>query len=537
MQEMINAVSQLYKSWAGKEPVQVDVLPQSGSDRRYFRLYNDDGKTFIATHGLNVPENEAFIYFADHFKKKRLHVPEILAVSYDKTIYLQEDLGNVSLLNVLETKGLVQEVYDLFKESLHQLARLQVLGDEGLNYKKCLTNEEFGKQAIMADLLYFKYYFLDALQRPYDKQKLIDDFEALSNYLTHTEYKYFMFRDFQSRNILVAGPDQTSPPKAEGLANTQPSLTHDTNKNKVSSKSGDSAQVFPPPGEPKGAVYFIDFQGGMKGAPQYDAASMIWQARANLPDEWKNNLLEDYMNSFESIIENTVDREVFRSQYNGYVLIRLLQVLGAYGFRGLFERKAQFLTSIPAALKNLKWFLDNYNLGIVLPEFKRVLGICTDDDIVERFTPVQADDDSPLIVKICSFSYKKGIPEDVSGNGGGFVFDCRGIDNPGRYDEYKEFHGRDRSVMEFLERQTKMQTFLNSVFDLVDISVEEYIKRSFTSLAVNFGCTGGQHRSVYAADALARHLRNKYKVKIELCHREQEEKSWKNGPLSPGGGT
>lgn len=483
MQEMINSVSQLYKSWTGKEPAQLEVLPQSGSDRRYFRLHSDEDKTFIATHGLNVPENEAFIYFADHFRRKRLHVPEILAVSYDKTIYLQEDFGKVSLLNVLESKGFTQEVYDLFKESLKQLAHLQVIGDEGLNYKKCLTNEEFGKQAIMADLLYFKYYFLDALQRPYDKQKLIDDFEALSNYLTHTEYKYFMFRDFQSRNILVTDDNE---------------------------------------------VHFIDFQGGMKGAPQYDVASMIWQARANLPDEWKTNLLEDYMDAFEEVIDNTIDREVFRSQFNGYVLIRLLQVLGAYGFRGLFERKAQFLTSIPSALKNLKWFFENQSLGIVLPEFKRVLTICTDDEIVERFSPLQASEETPLVVKICSFSYRKGIPDDANGNGGGFVFDCRGIENPGRYDEYKENHGRDKSVVEFLERQTKMQTFLNSVFDLVDISVEEYIKRGFTSLAVNFGCTGGQHRSVYAADALARHLRNKYKVKIELSHREQDEKNWIN---------
>jgi aminoglycoside/choline kinase family phosphotransferase len=483
MQEMINSVSQLYKSWTGKEPAQVEVLPQSGSDRRYFRLHSDEDKTFIATHGLNVPENEAFIYFADHFRRKRLHVPEILAVSYDKTIYLQEDFGKVSLLNVLESKGFTQEVYDLFKESLKQLAHLQVIGDEGLNYKKCLTNEEFGKQAIMADLLYFKYYFLDALQRPYDKQKLIDDFEDLSNYLTHTEYKYFMFRDFQSRNILVTDDNE---------------------------------------------VHFIDFQGGMKGAPQYDVASMIWQARANLPDEWKTNLLEDYMDAFEEVIDNTIDREVFRSQFNGYVLIRLLQVLGAYGFRGLFERKAQFLTSIPSALKNLKWFFENQSLGIVLPEFKRVLTICTDDEIVERFSPLQASEETPLVVKICSFSYRKGIPDDANGNGGGFVFDCRGIENPGRYDEYKENHGRDKSVVEFLERQTKMQTFLNSVFDLVDISVEEYIKRGFTSLAVNFGCTGGQHRSVYAADALARHLRNKYKVKIELSHREQDEKNWIN---------
>lgn len=539
---MIHAVSELYKSWAGREPAQVDILPQSASDRRYFRLHNKEGQTFIATYGINVPENEAFIYFAEHFKKKNMNVPRILAVSYDKTVYLQEDFGNISLLNILEEKGFTDEVYALFKESLHQLARLQVLGDEGMNYKKCLTNEEFGKQAIMADLLYFKYYFLDALQKPYDKQKLIDDFEALSNYLTHTEYKYFMFRDFQSRNILVtAGPHPTSP--NGGRTGAQPLLKQDDERNTASPESEPGALLSPIGGTGggrkasvsaypslggRGTVHFIDFQGGMKGAPQYDVASMIWQARANLPDEWKNNLLEDYMNAFEEIIENKIDREVFKSQYNGYVLIRLLQVLGAYGFRGLFERKAQFLTSIPLALNNLKWFVENYSLGIVVPEFKKVLSICTDEEIIKKFTPIQATPETPLVVNICSFSYRKGIPEDAGGNGGGFVFDCRGIDNPGRYEEYKEFHGRDRLVMEFLERQTRMHTFLNSVFDLVDITVEEYIKRGFTSLAVNFGCTGGQHRSVYAADALARHLRNKYKIKIDLCHKVQEEKGWKN---------
>jgi len=483
MQAIIDAVSQVYKSWSKKEPAQVDVLAQSGSDRRYFRLYDEAGNTVIATHGINVPENEAFIYFAGHFKKKGLNVPEIFGVSYDQIIYLQEDFGDTSLLSILEKKGFTDEAYNLFRESLHQLARLQVFGDENLDYDKCLTNKEFGKQAITADLLYFKYYFLDALKKPYDKQKLMDDFEALSTYLTHTEYKYFMFRDFQSRNIMVQ-KDKT--------------------------------------------VHFIDFQGGMKGAPQYDVASMIWQARANLPDDWKNNLLEDYMNSFESIIQNSIDKDVFRSQYNGYVLIRLLQVLGAYGFRGLFERKAQFLTSIPMALNNLRWFIENNSLGIMVPEFRKVLALCIDEEIIQRFTPIQANEDTPLTVNICSFSYRVGIPEDATGNGGGFVFDCRGIDNPGRHDIYKEIHGRDRAVMEYLERQTKMQDFLNSVFDIVDISVEEYIKRGFGNLCVNFGCTGGQHRSVYAADALARHLRNKYKVKIELCHREQEAKGWKN---------
>jgi RNase adapter protein RapZ len=483
MQSIIDSVSHLYRSWSGKDPHHVDVLPQSGSERRYFRLYNERGETVIGTYGLNVAENEAFIYFSGHFAKKGLPVPRILGINHDRIVYLQEDFDNVSLLDMLEKHGFTDQVYSLFRESLHQLARLQVYGDEGLDYNKCLTNKEFGKQAIMADLLYFKYYFLDALRKPYDKQKLIDDFEALSNYLTHTEYKYFMYRDCQSRNIMVKEDN---------------------------------------------SVHFIDYQGGMKGAPQYDVASMIWQARANLPDDWKANLLEDYMNSFESIIQDSIDKEVFRSQYNGYVLIRLLQVLGAYGFRGLFERKAQFLTSIPLALQNLSWFIENHSLGIVVPEFRKVLNICIDQEVMERFNPVQADEETPLLVKVSSFSYRKGIPEDASGNGGGFVFDCRGIDNPGRHDIYKEVHGRDKPVMEYLERQTKMEDFLNSVFDIVDISVEAYIKRGFTSLCVNFGCTGGQHRSVYAADALARHLKTKYKVKIELTHREQEAKGWKN---------
>ena len=482
MQQLIDGIVQLYKTWKNEEPSDIEVLPQSGSDRRYFRIHASSSQSLIATVGNNIKENDTFIYFADHFHEKGLPVPQVYIVNEDKTIYIQEDFGNVSLLNLLEEKGYKPEVYELFKQSLKELARLQVLGDKDLDYDRCLTNKEFGKQAIMADLLYFKYYFLDALAKPYDKQKLIDDFEALSNYLTHAEYKYFMFRDFQSRNILV---------KNDG-------------------------------------VFFIDFQGGMKGAPQYDVASMLWQARANLPDEWKTNLLEDYLDAFEATIGNQLDRTIFRSQYNGYVLIRLLQVLGAYGFRGLFERKAQFLTSIPQALNNLKSFVDDNSMGIVLPEFKKVLGLCVDDEIIKRFTPIQADESTPLVVKICSFSYKKGIPQDQSGNGGGFVFDCRGIENPGRYEHYKTIHGRDKPVMEFLERQTRMQDFLNSVFDIVDITVEDYIRRGFTSLAVNFGCTGGQHRSVYAADALARHLKNKYKVNIDLCHVVQEEKNWNN---------
>lgn len=478
------AIQSLFTRWHGKPAERIELLPQSGSDRRYFRVFAPD-QTVIATHGLNVAENEVFLYFSDHFRKQQLPIPEILAVSADKTIYLQEDLGHESLLHRLEERGYTPEVYALFKETLAQLARLQVKADEGLDYTRCLTNHEFGKQAILADLLYFKYYFLDALRKPYNKQKLIDDFEALSTYLTHTEYKFFMFRDFQSRNVML---------------------------------------------QPGKGVAFIDYQGGMKGAPQYDVASMVWQARANLPDDWKNGLLRDYMDAFEALIGHPLNRELFESQYNGYVLIRLLQVLGAYGFRGLFERKAQFLTSIPQALNNLKWFVNNNKLGIMLPEFKKVLDLCIGDEIIHRFTPVKATPETPLVVQIASFSYRKGIPADGSGNGGGYVFDCRGILNPGRQDAFKPLTGRDQEVKDFLEQQTRMPEFLNSIFDIVDITVEDYIARGFRSLQISFGCTGGQHRSVYAADALARHLRNKYKVTIQLTHREQESKNWINTP-------
>ena len=484
MQSVTESIKDLYKKWSGKEPLRIELIPQAGSDRRYYRIYTS-GEPVIATHGINIPENEAFIYFSDHFALQSLPVPKILAVSDDKTIYLQQDLGDISLLNRLEKDGFTESMYELFKFSLQQLATLQVKGHHQLEYSRCLTNQEFGKQAIMADLLYFKYYFLDALRKPYDKTKLIDDFDALSSYLTHTEYKYFMFRDFQSRNIMV---------------------------------------------QPDNRVGFIDYQGGMKGAPQYDVASMLWQARANLPDEWKQNLLNDYMNAFENLIGHSIDRGIFKSQYNGYVLIRLLQVLGAYGFRGLFERKAQFLTSIPQALSNLKWFIDNQSVGISVPEFRKVLDICISDEIIERFTPLRATEETALIVKIHSFSFRKGIPEDNSENGGGYVFDCRGILNPGRLVEFKNLTGRDKEVKDFLEQQTRMPEFLNSVFDIVDITVEDFIRRNFGSLMINFGCTGGQHRSVYAADALARHLRNKFQVKVELKHIEQEAKNWINIP-------
>ena len=482
MNTKIESIKELYKRWGGATPTSVDVLQQAGSERRYFRIW-DGEKSVIGTYGENVKENESFFYFSDEFTKKNLPVARIFAISSDRKSYLQQDFGNVSLINRLEEEGYTPAVYALYRKSLSSLAQLQVMGHKGLDYSKSLTNQEFGKQAIMADLLYYKYYFLDALRKPYDKQKLIDDFEALSNYLTHTDHKFFMFRDFQSRNIQIMPDD---------------------------------------------SVHFIDYQGGMNGAPQYDVASLLWQARANLPDDWKNNLLYDYMNALDPLLDKPLNRTAFVNQYNGYVLIRLLQVLGAYGFRGLFERKAHFLTSIPLALKNLRKFISNNPLGISLPAFEKVLDLCTADEIIAQFTPTQATPQTPLVVKVCSFSYKKGLPAVDDKNGGGFVFDCRGILNPGRVEEMKSKTGRDKEVIDYLEQQTKMPEFLHSVFDVVDITVEDFIKRDFDSLMISFGCTGGQHRSVYAADAMVRHLKNKFKVSVVLNHWVQDAKNWHN---------
>lgn len=471
MQQVTDEIKALFTTIQNTAPDRVEKLPQSGSDRVYYRVYSGDN-TYIATHNLNVKETNTFVYFSRHFAGKGLPVPAILAVNDTCTLYIQEDLGTQSLLNNLEQHGHGDYCYNLFKQSLKQLASLQIKGHEELDYTHCLTAKEFGKQAILSDLLYFKYYFLDTLRLPYDKQAMLDDFDALSTYLTRTEYKYFMFRDFQSRNIIVRDEQ----------------------------------------------VYFIDYQGGMQGALQYDVASLLWQAKAELSDEWKTSLLEYYMDEIDALLERPVDRAIFTGQYNGYVLIRLLQVMGAYGFRGLFERKAHFLSSIPLALKNLQWFVNNKRVGIVTPEFDRVLKIVTADDIIQRFEPVQANDQTPLTIRVNSFSYKRGLPQDDTGNGGGFVFDCRGILNPGRYEVYKKFSGRDKNVQDFLEQQTRMTEFLNSVFDLIDITVEDYVQRGFSDLMISFGCTGGQHRSVYSAEQTARHLRNKYKVRTVVTH-------------------
>lgn len=455
---------------------QIVKLPQSGSDRTYYRVFTS-GKTFIATYNNNIQENKTFIAFTKHFQQKQLPVPQVYTVNEEGTLYIQEDAGTESLLDNLTKHGHNEHVYNLFQKSLQQLAKLQIQGDVGLNYNLCLTAKEFGKQAIMSDLLYFKYYFLDTLKLPYDKQVLYAEFETISEFLVSGENRYFMFRDFQSRNVIVNND----------------------------------------------RLCFIDYQGGMCGALQYDVASLLWQAKAELSTQWKENLLHFYMDEADQLLPLPLNRTLFVKQYNGYVLLRLLQVLGAYGFRGLFERKAHFLTSIPLALNNLKSFIEYHpHMNEKTPEFARILDAMISDDIISRFENIQANENTPLLVTINSFSYKRGLPKDETGNGGGFVFDCRGLLNPGRYTEFKCSSGLDKNVQTFLEEKTKMNEFLNSVYNLVDISVEDYIKRGFNNLSVSFGCTGGQHRSVYSAEQTARHLRNKYKVKVEVAHMNRE---------------
>ncbi len=448
-------------------------LPQQGSNRIYYRVSSGD-QSYIVTYGNNLKENESFIYFSKHFSTKGLAVPRVFAVSADGSLYMQEDFGDSSLLHELERNGFSDEVFKLYKKSLEALANLQVKGDAGLDYNKTITSKRFGKEAVMADLLYFKYYFLDAIQLPYDKQLLLKDFDALSQRLDESDQEFFMVRDFQSRNIMV---------------------TND------------------------GEVHFIDFQGGMRGAPQYDVASLLWQAKAALPKEWKDLLWKHYQAYINTLISTKIDENVFEERYEGFVLIRLLQVMGAYGFRGLFERKAHFLTSIPLGLENLKTFMGGTDLLKKYPTLSSVLEMCTSEEVHKSFLTTKATENSKLEVTINSFSYiKNGYPPDPSENGGGFVFDCRGILNPGRIDEYKTQSGEDEPVQAYLEQNTKMNEYLQAVFALVDISVEDYLKRDFSSLMVNFGCTGGQHRSVYSANALARHLKNKFAVKVNVQH-------------------
>ncbi len=474
-------LSALFEEWAGESPDFILPLAPSGSDRRYYRLKGAT-KAAIGAYSPVDKETKAFLTFSKHFKSKGLPVPEIYAENLPQKIYLQEDLGFTTLYSYLLQKGdyFPDYLVRIYQKVVEQLAHLQIKGGEGLDYSVCYPRAAFDKQSMLWDFNYFKYYFLKLAKAPFNEQELEDDFHRFADYLLQADDQHFMFRDFQTRNIMI--------------------------KN--------------------GLPFFIDYQGGRKGALQYDLASLLYQAKANLPEDIRTDLLNHYLNTATQLTE--IDAEKFTEFYYGYVLIRCIQVLGAYGFRGLYERKEHFLKSIPFAIRNIKWIFDNIELKVKIPELRKALHHIVDSKQFEPFDKIKGAS-SFLTVTINSFSYKKnGIPNDTSGNGGGFVFDCRFIHNPGRYEPYKKLTGRDEKVINFLKHHSAIDDFLNNTIRIIDQAIEDYIDRSFTHLMINFGCTGGQHRSVYAADAVAKHIREKYGVKVNLQHIQQEKTGWKN---------
>ena len=444
-----------------------------GSGRRIIRLSRGKASAIGILYDVRE-ENEAFLEFSRHFRRHGLPVPEIYAEDLDHGAYVEEDLGDVSLFQFLSEhrKGeeIAPPVVEAYRRVIATLPRFQVEAARDLNYKICYPRASFDRQSIAWDLNYFKYYFLRLAGIPFSEQKLEDDFDHLTEFLLSADREYFLYRDFQSRNIMLRGE--------------QP--------------------------------FFLDYQGGRKGALQYDVASLLFDAKADLPPALRQQLLDHYLDTLAEFTD--VKREVFLHRYYAYVYIRIMQALGAYGFRGFYERKAHFLQSVPYALKNLRWLLHNVTLPIALPTlldaFHSMLGS-------EKLQGIASEADN-LVVRITSFSFHRGLPQDDSGNGGGFIFDGRSLPNPGREERFKALTGRDAPVIDYLNQQESVHQFLASVMSLVDGSVSSYQRRGFKHLMVSFGCTGGQHRSVYLAEQLAKRLRGRNGVEVVLHHRELE---------------
>lgn len=475
-QTKLELLSKLFFSWCGEHVTSINKLPASGSPREYYRI---NGTESVAIGAINMDreENEAFVEFSKHFHSKGLAVPEIYLEDLDNHAYLQEDFGDQALFDYLfrvrENGNFPDELTSVYKSVLTELQKFQILGSQGLNYSVCYPRPSFDRQSMQWDLSYFKYYFLKLANIPFNEQQLEDDYNTLIEYLLAQDTDYFLYRDFQSRNIMLRD----------------------------------------------GKPCFIDYQGGRKGALQYDVASLLFDSKADIPTAVRQELLEHYIKGLEQY--PGVDPEAFRESYYAYVLIRIMQAMGAFGFRGFYEKKTHFLQSIPYALSDLKWILENVKFTIEIPTLLKVYDKLLTAPKLKRFRDKEGRK-STLTVSINSFSYKHGIPEDPSGHGGGYVFDCRAITNPGRQEEYKCLTGKDKAVKDFLDQQGDANEFLSSVTSLVDMSVDNYEERFFNHLMVSFGCTGGQHRSVYCAEKLAEHLRKSQNVQITVWHREQD---------------
>ena len=498
---------ELYKQWAGAEPARVEKLPVAGSNRDYYRLAATDGSTVVGVIGTSRDENHAFIYLTNHFAKRRLPVPAVLSVSDDELRYLQTDLGSVSLFDAIAGGRAAGGRYtvkekELLIRTIRELPNFQVRGARDLDFCNCYPQPEFDEDSVLFDLNYFKYCFLKATDLDFHELKLEANFRLFAKDLTSEPCDSFLYRDFQARNVML---------------------------------------------DDSGNPYFIDYQGGRKGPYYYDLASFLWQASAKYSHKLRRELVAEYYQSLKNYVEVPSVRH-FVNRLSLFVLFRTLQVLGAYGFRGYFERKKHFIDSIPPAIQNLRELLEldcfpyPYMVDMLrrlteLPQFARIEqpalsradGYRTAGSNVYEAHPQDGpatfskyDGKGPLVVRVFSFSFRNGIPEDESGNGGGYVFDCRSTHNPGRYEPYKKLTGLDEPVIRFLEDDGEILAFLDSVYKLADAHVDRYIQRGFTDLMFSFGCTGGQHRSVYSAQHLAEHIQGKFGIEVRICHREQD---------------
>ena len=499
---------ELYDMWHNSMPVNTVRLAGAGSNRAYYRLFDEEGNSIVGVVGTSRDENHAFIYLSEHFTKRQLPVPQILAVSDDGLRYLQTDLGEVSLFDAIrggrEAGGRYNlDEQELLKRTIRQLPNIQIRGARELDWQNCYPQPEFDEDSVLFDLNYFKYCFLKPSDLDFNELKLEANFRLFAKDLTSEQCDSFMYRDFQARNVML---------------------------------------------DAGGNPFFIDYQGGRKGPFYYDLASFLWQASARYSNKLRRELVLEYYNALQQYIEVPSVRH-FVARLSLFVLFRTLQVLGAYGFRGYFERKKHFLDSIPPAMDNLRallklgedvfpypYMMDMLRRLTDMPRYahieepavSRADGYKTTDKNVYAAHPQDGpatfskyDGKGPLRVRVFSFSYRKGIPADESGNGGGYVFDCRSTHNPGRYEPYKKLTGLDEPVIRFLEDDGEILTFLESVYKLADAHVQRYIDRGFTDLMFSFGCTGGQHRSVYSAQHLAEHIHNKYGIEVHVCHREQ----------------
>ncbi|MDR3609722.1 MAG: RNase adapter RapZ [Ignavibacteriaceae bacterium] len=476
----------LYYRWSNKHAEEFIPLPKSGSYREYYRL-KSQANSAIAVYNADKKENRAFIEFSKHFREHGLPVPEIYEVDLENDIYLIEDLGNITLFSYLteirSEPEFSEKVVLIYKKVIDNLPRFQIEWGKSLNYSICYPRAQFDEQSMMWDLNYFKYYFLKLGKIPFDEQALETDFHVFTEYLLSADCNHFLYRDFQSRNIMIK----------------------------------------------KGEPYFIDYQGGRKGALQYDLASLLFDAKADLPHNIRAELLQYYISKIKKYTK--FEETEFIQMFFGYVLIRILQALGAYGFRGFYEKKEHFLKSIPYAIDNLAWLMNTVSFPIKMPSlFDALKGVVGSKEFQQIGDARRSS--NKLEVSIFSFSYRQSIPQDQSGNGGGFVFDCRAIHNPGRYNQYKMLTGKDEVIKKFFIEESEADKFLSNVFSIIQQTINVYITRKFAHLMISFGCTGGQHRSVYCAERMAEYLRLNPEINVKIRHMELEKESFRD--INPG---